>query len=501
MKITHRKRRSSWIDVTFSIAIVALTVSAIYLISQTTKNEAASLHEKKQGANPAPVVIDTSDSHYPGIKLITETSNDLYTPFAIQYPQSLHSPFNEAISTYIKNAKQDYLTTMTENRKSDSKIKGELNISFETLPHHSGNYSFVLINSRTTGDANGTTEIRSFHLNPETGENFTIADVFGRDPKHLKIVSTLVRETLYNDPLLVDYLFPKVVDIKTEPLWGNFRNFAITDESLIIYFEENELTAGTMGPPIVAIPLSDVKNLLSDEFQLLVDDTDKNANIIDPSKEENAATPPKETESSTDQDENNSTSTEDGKEEVDNSTKQIALTFDDGPDPKVTMQILETLKKYDAKATFFMLGSRVEYYPEIAKKVQEAGHELGNHTWNHPDLTKAGVEKVQAEINKTSSIIKNVTGEEATVFRPPYGAVNKTVRSQTNLPVVLWDIDTLDWKHRDPNQLLTHVKGSAKDGSIILMHDIHQSTAEGLDSVLAYLQSEGYTFVTVSELQ
>ena len=75
--------------------------------------------------------------------------------------------------------------------------------------------------------------------------------------------------------------------------------------------------------------------------------------------------------------------------------KQIALTFDDGPDPKVTMQILETLNKYDAKATFFMLGSRVEYYPEIAKKVQEAGHELGNHTWNHPDLTKAGVEKIR----------------------------------------------------------------------------------------------------------
>ena len=118
------------------------------------------------------------------------------------------------------------------------------------------------------------------------------------------------------------------------------------------------------------------------------------------------------------------------------------------------MQILETLNKYDAKATFFMLGSRVEYYPEIAKKVQEAGHELGNHTWNHPDLTKAGVEKVRNEINETSSIIENVTGQKATVFRPPYGAVNKTVRSQTNLPVILWDVDTLDWKHRDPDQLL-----------------------------------------------
>ena len=501
MKNTHRKRRSAWIDVTFSIAIIALTVSAIYLISQTTKNEASSLPEKKQAA--ASVVIDTIDSNYPGIKIITATSNDAYIPFAIQYPQSLHSPFNEAISKYITTAKQNYLTTMEENKKTSSEFTGELNISFETLSHHSGNYSFVLVNSSSTGAENGTTEIRSFHLNPETGESFTIADVLGRDPKNLEILSTLVREAIYNDPLLADYLFPEEVHIQTEPIWANFDNFAITDESLILYFDEYELAAGAVGPPIIAIPLSEINSILSDRFQLLTEDTDEVEITKDPIKEENTATPPKNTESSSNQ--GNSDTTEDGTEgsteEVDNGIKQIALTFDDGPDPKVTIQILETLNKYDAKATFFMLGSRVEYYPEIAKKVQEAGHELGNHTWNHPDLTKAGVAKVRNEINETSSIIENVTGQKVTAFRPPYGAVNKTVRSQTNLPVVLWDVDTLDWKYRDPNQLLAHVKGATKDGSIILMHDIHQSTADGLDAVLAYLQSEGYTFVTVSELQ
>src|SRR6185312_17561707 len=104
---------------------------------------------------------------------------------------------------------------------------------------------------------------------------------------------------------------------------------------------------------------------------------------------------------------------------IDPEIKQVALTFDDGPDPKVTMQILETLEKYNAKATFFMLGSRVEYYPEIAKHIADAGHELGNHTWNHPDLTKASVEKIRDEINRTSSIIENVTGMQSTVFRPP----------------------------------------------------------------------------------
>lgn len=503
MKNTHRKRRSSWIDVTFSIAIIALTVSAIYLISQTTKNEASSLPKKKQAV--ASVIIDTIDSHYPGIKIITETSNDVEIPFAIQYPQSLHSPFNEAISKYITTAKQNYLAIMEENKKLGSKLTGELNISFETLSHHSGNYSFVLVNSSSTGGANGTTEIRSFHLNPETRETFTIADLFGRDPKNLETLSTLVREAIYNDPLLADQLFPEQVHIQTQPIWANFDNFAITDESLILYFNEYELAAGAVGPPIIAIPLSDINSLLSDKFQLIVEDTDENTITKDPVKEDNTTTPPKDTESSINQGNSNSDTTEDRTEEsieeVDNGIKQIALTFDDGPHPKVTIQILETLKKYDAKATFFMLGSRVEYYPEIAKKVHEAGHELGNHTWNHPDLTKAGLAKVGDEIIKTSSIIESVTGQKVTVFRPPYGAVNKTVRSQTNLPIVLWDVDTLDWKYRDPNQLLAHVKGATKDGSIILMHDIHQSTADGLDAVLAYLQSEGYTFVTVSELK
>ncbi|NYF25123.1 polysaccharide deacetylase family protein [Sporosarcina sp. JAI121] len=501
MKRTHQKRRSSWIDVTFSIAIIALTVSAIYLFSLSNKNEAATLSEKKQTATPTPVVIDTIDSHYPGIKIITETSNDVHSPFAIQYPQSLHRAFNDDISLYIKNAKQNYLTKMDENKKHGSKLKGELNISFKTLSHHSGNYSFVLVNSRATSNTIRTTEIRSFRLNPETGEGLSIADVFERNPKHLETLSSLVREALYNDPKLADSLLPEEVQLHTEPIWENFNNFAITDESITFYFDEYELTDGVAGPVIAAIPYSNVNSLLSDNFKLAVEDKDENPPNADSDNngtEGNSTTPPsKETESTTDQGVDNNELTE----ELDSGIKQVALTFDDGPDPKVTMQILETLNKYDAKATFFMLGSRVEYYPEIAKSVQEAGHELGNHTWNHPDLTKAGMEKIRNEIDKTSSMIENVTGQQATAFRPPYGAVNETVRSQSNLPIILWDVDTLDWKHRDSNKLLTNVKSMTKNGSIILMHDIHQSTADGLDSVLTYLQSEGYTFVKVSELQ
>lgn len=504
----HRKRRSTWIDITFSGAIIALTVVTIYLISLNNNNVVAS-PPKTQTADPTPVVIDMINSSYPGIKIITETSNDTYSPFAVQYPQSLHSTFNDAISTYITDAKQGYLTTMKKNSELNSELDsidtGELNLSFETLSHHSGNYSFVIVNNSSIGGANGTTEIRSFHLNPETGISISIEDVFESDLKRLETIATLVRDQLYTDDTLKDSLFPDELHINTEPTWENYQNFALTDESIIFYFDEYELADKAAGPPIVAIALSNINDLLADEFkqQEKAPDQEQGDDPVIENPKENAT--PDSSESSSDNEETNNDN-QDSEETAppdttgEDSVKKIALTFDDGPDPKVTVQILETLEKYNAKATFFMLGSRVEYYPDIAKKVKDAGHELGNHTWNHVDLTKASIEKVSSEINETSAIIQKVTGAKATAFRPPYGAVNETVRNQTNLPIVLWNVDTLDWKHRDADRLLAEVKENTKDGSTILMHDIHQATADGLDAVLAYLQSEGYTFVTVSEL-
>ena len=234
MKKTHRKRRSIWIDITFSLAIITLTVAAIYLVSLTTKNEAAPSSDVKSSRASSPVVVDTIDSNYPGIKIITETSNDPSSPFAIQYPQSIHSYFNEEISTYIKKAKKNYLSETEE----DSQLGSELNISFETLPHHSGNYSFVLINSSFIGGANGSTEIRSFHLNPTSGKVISIEDIFTKDLDNLNQLTTLVRDTMYNDPSLNDLLSLEDAHRYTEPHWENYSNFAITDESLIFYFDE-----------------------------------------------------------------------------------------------------------------------------------------------------------------------------------------------------------------------------------------------------------------------
>lgn len=498
MKKTQRRRRSFWIDITFSVTIIALTAAAIYLIFTTQKQEAAASPDKQKKKALAPTIIETIDSNYPGIKIITETSNDPFAPYAIQYPQSIHTAFNDEVLTYINDARDNYLVLMKENKKLGIETNGELNVSFETLAHHSGNYSFVLVTSMFTGGKAGTSEIRSFHLNPENGESITLSDLLGGNQIHLEKLALLIQEAIAQDAALENYVRPEAVKQYTKVDWPHFENFALTDDSLVFYFKEDSFAVRVAGPPIVALPIEKVDRLLTAKFKAVPEESEKE----DGAEQPNAGSPMEQSENegdNVDQQDVNDQEVADGKEGA--PVKKVALTFDDGPDPKVTVQILEILDRYDAKATFFMLGSRVEYYPEIARQVAEAGHELGNHSWNHPDLTKMTAEKAKNEIQRTSQIIEKVTGKKSTAFRPPYGAVNTQVRNVAGLPVVLWDVDTLDWNYRDAKQLIGKVESSTKDGSIILMHDIHQSTADGLDAVLDYLQNEGYVFVTVSEME
>lgn len=180
--------------------------------------------------------------------------------------------------------------------------------------------------------------------------------------------------------------------------------------------------------------------------------------------------------------------------------KRVALTFDDGPNEFVTPHILSVLKKYKAKATFFMVGKNVSKNQAIVQQMVEEGHEIGNHTWNHPNLTKLTNTSVKQEVERTNKAIYEAIGQNPTLFRPPYGATNDQVRSVIEMPTILWSVDTLDWKHRNAKKILSYVKTSAKDGSIILMHDIHQSTADGLEDVILYLQKQDYELVTVSDI-
>lgn len=184
---------------------------------------------------------------------------------------------------------------------------------------------------------------------------------------------------------------------------------------------------------------------------------------------------------------------------IDPNKPMIALTFDDGPGEE-TGRILEVLEENNSRATFFMLGKNAKLYPETVKKMQEIGCELGNHTNSHPQLTKLSADQIKSEIGTTSEVVSSATGGFATtVIRPPYGAVNDTVKANAGQPLIMWSVDTLDWKTRNVQSNIDSVMG-AKDGDIILMHDIHKPSVEAAVQVIPMLVSKGYQLVTVSEL-
>lgn len=185
---------------------------------------------------------------------------------------------------------------------------------------------------------------------------------------------------------------------------------------------------------------------------------------------------------------------------VPDGSKIVALTFDDGPGYGSTQRILDCLAKYDIKATFFCLGSRVEANPEMAKKIVKAGHEIASHSYNHPNLITLSDEDVAFQIDKTNSIIKSVTGKTPTSLRPPYGSFNDRVKAIAKLDIALWNVDSEDWKSKNGDAIYTHVFNTMRNPGIILFHDIYDSSADGVEKIVKRLVDEGYTFVTYSEI-
>ncbi|PPS68526.1 MULTISPECIES: polysaccharide deacetylase family protein [Streptomyces] len=181
--------------------------------------------------------------------------------------------------------------------------------------------------------------------------------------------------------------------------------------------------------------------------------------------------------------------------------KCIALTFDDGPAAPETANLLNHLARYKARVTFFTVGQNVAAHPELVRAEAKAGHEVGNHSWNHPDLTKLTPEQVAFQLGRTSSAIKAATGTAPTLFRPPYGAVNAQVKAATTLSPVLWDVDTEDWKYRDSAKVAQTVIAKAQRNSVVLMHDIHPTSVAAVPEILRSLTAEGFHFVTVSHLR
>ncbi|GAA1496989.1 hypothetical protein GCM10009628_19920 [Paeniglutamicibacter kerguelensis] len=178
--------------------------------------------------------------------------------------------------------------------------------------------------------------------------------------------------------------------------------------------------------------------------------------------------------------------------------KCVALTFDDGPG-KYTPELLSLLDQYDAKATFFLIGGNVKKHPQIVRDEVAKGHEIGNHTWSHEDLTKVSVAAAKRDMQKTDDAIKEAAGVDPTLVRPPFGSLPASLKKNLSVPIALWDVDTLDWQTRNTKSTIKTAE-KIVPGSIVLMHDIHKSTVDAMPTILKDLSTKGYHFVTVTEL-
>ena len=184
--------------------------------------------------------------------------------------------------------------------------------------------------------------------------------------------------------------------------------------------------------------------------------------------------------------------------------KYIALTFDDGPVSSNTTRLLDILKRRNIKATFYVLGNRVKGNQSLVRRMVAEGHELGNHTWTHGKLTNMSDSQVRSELNRNRDAIVAATGIKPRTMRPPYGALTTRQRSwifkEYGYPTILWDVDPQDWKKPGVSVVRDRIVSKTRNGSIILLHDLHSVSVDAVPSTVDALLRKGYKFVTVSQL-
>ena len=179
----------------------------------------------------------------------------------------------------------------------------------------------------------------------------------------------------------------------------------------------------------------------------------------------------------------------------------VALTWDDGPKSSVGNHLMDILEANNGRGTFFVVGERIDKGADEVKRMAADGHEIGNHSWDHDEkLSKKGADYIRSEFDRTNQKVQELTGVTPTLARLPGGIISNDVKSTLTMPMIYWSIDTLDWKTKNAQSTIDAIQGSIKDGDIVLMHELYDATLQACDTVIPWLNQQGYQMVTVSEL-
>lgn len=384
----------------------------------------------------------------------------------IDYPDVENKKVKQKIDEYVKKQKDDFLNNVKavediEQPKYDFNLSVNVN-DYKDITH------VYMLTFAYTGGAHYTRDDTSLYYDNKTKE-FVDLKYFFKDEESFKKLSSIA---YYYVLKLEDKTFDELwVKRGTDPTIDNYQHFNFKDEGLEILFPPYQIASWADGEIKITIPYEEINDLLKEEYR----NTSKEEEVVSIIPEVRDLTKYQD-------------------------KKLIAFTFDDGPSETNTNYLLDNLDKYDAKVTFFVLGSRVNSNKETIKRAYLEGNAIGSHTYNHRNLNLLSDVALMDEVKKTNEAIKEVIGTSPTLLRPPYGNLTDHGKELANMSIVLWNIDPLDWKYKDKNRVAQEIIEHAHDGAIVLVHDIYKSSVEGALLAMEELQKEGYAFVTINEM-
>ena len=416
-----------------------------------------------------------TDSRYSGIrsKFVTRQTNR--EKVSIEYPLTKNNKINKTVAQAIDRADSDFRYAATNILTFDQPLTET--ISYQVTHNNSVALSIIVNIKQDMHGAHPMSLTHFWTFDKKSGEVISLSDLTEQSEKEAEEIVAAARNNIKET---IKQRQQAELDLNETITQETLSNFVIIDggNSLVWPIGQASLLPSAYGEMTIKVPIAAVAKYLQNPTAR------KLANIPKPPEPKPTPTPATPAPAPT------------------TGNKVIALTFDDGPGPYTT-HLLDILDQYGAKATFFLIGSKVSSQANVVRSIHARGHQLGNHSWSHPELPKLPADQIASEIDRTNDTIKQATGVTPAILRPPYGAVNGAVLEQLRLrgmSSILWSVDTRDWADRNSDIVCSRAVAGARPGAIILMHDIHQTSVGAVPCILSALKQQGYSFVTVQGL-
>ncbi len=462
------KSKKLFIIIPFLILLFSAGLFGIYFLNQS---------HSRQTTAPSDEKYYFADSKYSGIRSKFVTRDNKREKVSIEYPITENKKINRLISESIDKIDRDFQNTVLLATVFDKPMTET--IGYQVTYNTSEALSIVVNIKQDMNGAHPASMTQFWTFDKKSGEVVGLADFTEQSDEAAEAIISAAKNSISQ---IIKQRQQPEIDLNEIINKEALSNFIITNNgnSLAWPLGQASLLPSSYGELTITVPISSVSKYLQNPTAR------KLVNIPKPPepKPEPAPAPAAPTPAPT------------------TGNKVIALTFDDGPGP-YTAHLLDILDQYGAKATFFLIGSKVSGQASVVRSIQARGHQLGNHSWSHPELPKLSVDQIAGEIDRTNEAIRQATGVKPSILRPPYGAVNGVVLEQLrlrNMSSILWSVDTRDWADRNSQIVCSRAVAGARPGAVILMHDIHQTSVNAVPCILSSLKQQGYSFVTIQQL-